>query len=127
MVIESTWRAGPYRSGKNKPHSHTHTRVCYYVVLLFFITGGDQELACTPRVTYDSITHAEGVLYVNEPAVEAVTVADLDQLIGHGAVRLLVFQEGLARCRSICPLCDESPWKASQSQQGWRGEGVVGF
>lgn len=64
----------------------------------------------------DGITHTERVLYVNEPAIEAVTVADLDEFISHSTVRLLVFQEGLAGRGSVCPLCDESPWKGDQSQ-----------
>lgn len=61
------------------------------------------------RMDWDRVTHAEGVLDVDEPAVEAVAVADLDQPISHRPVRLLVFQEGLAHHRSVSPLCDEGP------------------
>lgn len=55
------------------------------------------------------MTHTQRVLYVYEPAIKAVIMTELDQLVSHGPVRLLIFQEGLTHCRSVSPLCDESP------------------
>lgn len=55
-----------------------------------------------------NVTHTQGVLDVNEPAVEAVGVADLDQSVGNGPVRFLVFEESLAGHGPLTPLRDES-------------------
>lgn len=57
-----------------------------------------------------NVTHTEGVLYVNEPAIKAIRVADLHQFISHRPIRFLVFKEGLTGHSSIRPLCDESTW-----------------
>lgn len=58
-------------------------------------------------VGFSPVTHTERVLYVDEPAIKAVALADLDQFIGHRPVRLLVFQEGLTLGGAVGPLRDE--------------------
>lgn len=59
-------------------------------------------------------THAENVLDVHQPAIEAVKVADMDQFVSHWLIRIFICQEGLAGCGSIVPLCDESPWNENR-------------
>lgn len=86
------------------------------------------EFQCTPFSLYQSIvteslavkgtqtgssslntepTHAQWVLDVDEPAIEAIGVRDLDQPISSCAVGLLPRQEQLAHLTAFLPLCDE--------------------
>lgn len=63
--------------------------------------------------------HAQCVLYVDQPAIEAVVLGDAGQLLAHGAVRLrLAGQERLAQLLAVRPLRDERAWGNSESSVG---------
>lgn len=66
--------------------------------------------ALSVAVQQKRFTHAESVLYVHQPAIKAVIVADLDQFSSHWLIGFFISQEGFAGRGSIVPLCDESPW-----------------
>lgn len=60
--------------------------------------------------------HAQRVLYVDQPAVEAVVLCDAGQLVAHSTVRVLpTRQECLAQLLAISPLRDEGAWGGARA------------
>lgn len=70
-------------------------------------------------------THAQLVLDVDQPAVEAVALGNAGQLLGHGTERLLPGrQERLAQLLPVCPLRDECAWAGSEGSLSRTSGGI---